>query len=374
MKKYFLGFLCVYFFTFAGFLFFCAQPSYALGNNTQDYYKNDRFIPKNFNDKVEYFLSKNQDLYSTRNFFIITGILFFYYFVTWFLFGRDPKTGFIPTIPSAPQGISAPKAHHILYPRGGGRETMLATLIAEAASKNIIEISMGKFQQYSVYTALVGYDKASDLDEDDLKALNILLTGGEENRFEKGDYISLPNTYDPGFNKIANKILEIYKNSFYNLYDTNNFWALTGVFATVLAVAALSLLTKFPFIAAAILSIFLMLLYYFFIGKYTKEGALLKREVEGFKKYLDSLREASAADLLDFLPYSVAFDNTRVVEDISKNMPPPSEGSKGREKFNLFMRYAFMFEKGADLTSYSMVEFVMYTSLHTPSKNKRTTR
>ena len=281
-------------------------------------------------------------------------LIILYYFIIWYLIGRDPKKRNLPYRSKPPKNISAGFASYFL--NGQFSPKNLATVFASLLVKNKIKITFPKWKTPEFEKISDAY---SDLEEDEIR---LMMSLPKKFKFNKESYqylekglLSINYYYEE---KIKDYVID---NSCYMIFPIAAFLGILyyfqcrGVIPSLLLVLVFNILIPVmiavytknikrvillvlfcilgtgitvsallspwfllnPNVIAVVITVFMTALFTYLINNLMYEGALLRDELAAFKKYMTvaergrvALSNPSEATKIfcDYLPYAYAFD------------------------------------------------------------------
>lgn len=258
-----------------------------------------------FSQKIGVFLLNNFAVaYCVAGFFLI----FFYYMVVWFRFGRDPQKGTIIPLYAPPCGLS-PAAIRCIFKMGYDYKAFTAAVV-DMAVKGAVRIE----ENAGAYSLVKTGATLSSLSPDESAAATKLFAGGSTVALGNENYMTVQSA--------VRELTHSLRNSFEKVYFLTNshFFVFGLVLSFLFFFGAFFLMFFNPWInfPIVLLTIFINVLFYHLLKAPTRLGRKVIDQIEGFRMYL-SVAEKDRLNILNppektpqlfekYLPYALALD------------------------------------------------------------------
>ncbi|WP_424245804.1 hypothetical protein Dip510_000742 [Elusimicrobium posterum] len=239
-------------------------------------------------------------------FLALGGFLLVYYIITWLATGKDPAKVPLKTVAAPPQGLSPAMAYYIYTPQNIYYSKLCSLILAQASMKGYIDIIFDDKTTFKIKTT-ANFRDIKDMNNMEKEALNLLITGAEGSNFSAGDVFTFDTKHGGNMRNRHILIYKMFQKSMEPFYKNNDkFKAIGNLVIIILLVAAIVL--QSPKILLMLTVVYIaQIIYVKTIDRYTKEGAIIKSELEGFKKFLKETKEPLQAENFALcFPYSIA--------------------------------------------------------------------
>jgi hypothetical protein len=235
-----------------------------------------------------------------------------YYFMTWFMVGRDPKRGTIIPLYEPPKGFS-PAAVRYLGRMGFDNRTLTAAILG-LASKGKLTIREYLPKTYTLLNTEAGL---SSLTHEEIGLYCKLFTDGESLALKKESYETLQDATKELKNRLEQTEERIYFLRNLRYWVPGLVFLVVAIVAMIYGVAMEGLYTAIPLMSVlTVMGILIAIVFYYLLRAPTAVGRQILDQIEGFKLYL-SVAEKDRLNLENppertpalfemFLPYAVA--------------------------------------------------------------------